>query len=172
MKKQWFYFVLAFLLPVFGILWWWGVFAAVTLEVAKRGPYRYAYLEAQGSYTKLGDKYGESNWQLRQNGIDPGAQVTVIFDDPRHTSAELRKARAGYLVPEQATVPVALQSDRVPARRVLLARVKAHPAIAYGKAYGALLEYIEQKGLDLHLPTLEFYDNGVLTVEMPLETAP
>lgn len=172
MKKQWFYFALAFLLPVLAILWWWGVFARVTIEVADSGPYRYAYLEAQGSYAKLGDKYGEADLQLRRNGIDPGAQVTVIFDDPRRTPPEQRRARAGYLVPEQASVPAELQVDTVAVRRVLQARVKAHPAIAYGKAYGALLEHAQQRGMSLRLPILEFYDKGVLTVEMPLETAP
>lgn len=169
MKKQWIYFLLAFLLPVLAILWWWGLFSSADVAVAERGPFRYAYLEAQGSYTKLGDKYGETDFQLRRHGIAPGAQVTVIYDDPRRTATDQRKARAGYLVPEQAAVPADLQSDRVPARRVLQARIKAHPVFAYGKAYGALLGYAAERGLQLHLPTLEFYDRGMLTVEMPLD---
>ncbi len=172
MKKQWFYFLLAFLLPVLVILWWWGAFASVTIAVADSGPYRYAYLEAQGSYAKLGDKYGEADMRLRQHGIDPGAQVTVIFDDPRSTPPERRRAHAGYLIPAYAPLPDGLREGAVPARRVLQVRVKAHPVIAYGKAYGALLEHARQRGMNLRMPTLEFYDKGVLTVEMPLETTP
>lgn len=172
MKKQWLYFVLAFLLPVLAMLWWWGAFSRVTIEVAESGPYRYAYLEAQGSYAKLGDKYNEVNSRLRRSGIDPGAQVTVIFDDPRSIPVAQRRARAGYLIPAQVAVPVGLKADTLLARRVLRARAKAHPSIAYGKVYGALLEYTQQRGLDLRMPTLEFYDKSMLVVEMPLETAP
>ena len=40
------------------------------VEVAERGGYRYAYLETEGPYSKLGSKRGEVDKKLREQGVD------------------------------------------------------------------------------------------------------
>jgi effector-binding domain-containing protein len=172
LNRQRLYFLLAFLLPTLGVLWWWGLFTSATVEVAARGPYRYAYLEAQGAYTKLVTKRGEVELALRQQGIAPQRSITIIYDDPRTTDREKRTARTGFFLEQDVMTKPPLATDTIPARRVVLARIKAHPVFAYGKAYGALLEYAAQHKMALRMPTLEIYDASVLTVEMPLEDHP
>lgn len=172
LKRQWLYFLLAFALPTLGILWWWGLFATPTIEIAERGPYRYAYLSAEGPYSKLVVKRGEVEGELRQQGVELKRSITIIFDDPRTTATDKRRARTGFLIDAGFTPRPPLQTDTIPARRVISASIKAHPVFAYGKAYGALLDYTDGHNMTLHLPTVELYDASVLTVEMPLETNP
>lgn len=172
MKRQWLPFLLAFALPTLGILWWWGLFSTASVEVAERGPYRYAYLEAEGPYSKLVTKRGEVEGALRQHGAELHRSITIIFDDPRTTSDDKLRARTGFLIAPDFNPPAPLQVDTVPTRRVLTASIKAHPVFAYGKVYAALLDYTQRHHMRLRMPTVELYDASVLTVEMPLETAP
>ncbi|HSI22363.1 MAG TPA: GyrI-like domain-containing protein [Methylophilaceae bacterium] len=172
MKKQWLYFLVAFALPTLGILTWWGLFSTATIEITERGPYRYAYLSAEGPYSKLVTKRGDVEGVLRQQGVELKRSITIIFDDPRTTPTDQRKARTGFIIDEGYTPKAPLETDTIPRRRVISASIKAHPVFAYGKAYGALLDYTRQHNMTLHLPTVELYDASVLTVEMPLETNP
>jgi hypothetical protein len=69
-----------------------------------------------------------------------------------------------------------LEVGSLPARRVVVVRVKAHPLFAYGKVYAALLKYAQahdQQNPDplLRMPIFEIYDNSVLSVEMPISPA-
>lgn len=172
MKKQHLYFVLAFLLPTIIVLWWWGLFRSATIDMVESGPYRYAYLEAKGAYSKLGSKQGEVAFELRKQGIKAGSAITLIYDDPRSTKTGERHARTGYMIEEGATPQAPLAVDTIPARRVVVAQVKAHPLIAYGKAYGTLLDFSKRQGGALQMPTVEIYKDSVLSVEMPMGTQP
>lgn len=172
MKKQNLFFLLAFLLPTLLVLWWWGLFRSATIEIAERGPYRYAYLEAQGAYSKLASKQQEVAAELRKQGIPAGRSFTLIFDDPRTTKTGERHARTGYLIDAAATPSPPLAVETIPVRRVVVAQAKAHPLIAYGKVYGTLLDYSKRQGEGLHMPTVEIYSSSVLSVEMPLGAQP
>ncbi|SNR61953.1 hypothetical protein SAMN05192560_0174 [Methylobacillus rhizosphaerae] len=169
MKKQLPYFLLVFLLPVTAVLWWWGLFASATVEIAERGDYRYAYLDAEGPYSKLSSKQEDVLHTLVEQKIQPGPEITLIFSDPRTTPYKELHARAGFIVDADAKPVAPLKVDTVPMRQVLVASIKAHPLLAYGKTYSKLLEYVKSKGTNLNLPTVEIVDDSVLTVEMPLE---
>jgi len=168
MKKHWLPFLLAFVLPLVLIFWWWGGFNSATFEQAQRGPYRYAYLTQKGDYYKLPEKQQEVLSRLQQQGVIPGAPVTLLLNDPRSTPKSDWSAQVGYLVDAQARVAEPLVIGEVPVRRVLLVRVKAQLLLAPGKAYAALLEYLEKNHMKFNLPTVEIYQDGVLTVEMTL----
>jgi effector-binding domain-containing protein len=168
-KKHWPYFLIVFLLPVVTILWWWGLFSSASVETGERGNYYYAYLEAEGPYSKLTAKQNEVLFVLKQQGIEAGAQITVILSDPRTTPYQELQARTGFMI-DQDQMPVApLKIETIPMRKVTVAEIKAHPLFAYGKAYSALIEYAEQHNSTLHLPTLEIVEASVLHVEMPLD---
>jgi effector-binding domain-containing protein len=171
-KKQHLYFLLAFLLPTLIVFWWWGMFRAATIEIAERGPYRYAYLQAEGPYSKLAAKQQEVAAELRKQGITAGKSFTLILDDPRTTKAGERRARTGYLIDATAAPQPPLAIETIPERRVVVAEAKAHPLIAYGKVYGTLLDFSKRQGETLHMPTVEIYSASVLSVEMPLEAKP
>ena len=167
-KKQWPYFLLAFVVPVTAMLWWWGLFSTATVEVAELGGYRYAYLDAQGVYSKLASKQKEVKFELERQGIQAGAQVTLVLTDPRTTPHAQLQARTGYMIGPDAKPASPLMTETIPVRQVAVAQIKAHPLFAYGKTYSALLDFAAQQKIPLHLPTLETYDASVLRVEMPL----
>lgn len=169
-KKQWPYFLLVFVIPVSAMLWWWGLFSTAKVEVAERGGYRYAYLDAQGVYSKLTSKQNEVLFELKRQGINPGAQVTLILTDPRTTPHDALQARTGFMVAANAMPVSPLKVEDVPKRQVAVAHIKAHPLLAYGKTYSALLDFAAEHNISLQLPTLEIYDASVLSVEMPLST--
>lgn len=168
MKKHWLPFLLAFVLPLILIFWWWGGFNSASFEQAQRGPYRYAYLTQKGDYYKLPEKQQEVLGRLQQQSVSAGAPITLLLNDPRSTPKRDWNAQVGYLVDAQAGVAEPLAIGEVPARRVLLVRVKAQLLLAPGKAYAALLEYIEKNHMKFKLPTVEIYQDGVLTVEMDI----
>ncbi len=167
-KKQWPYFLLVFLVPVTIMLWWWGLFSTATVQTAERGNYRFAYLEAEGPYSKLESKRDEVMFYLKQQNIEPIAPITVIMTDPRNTSYKTLKARTGFIIGANDVVQAPLAMDIMPERKVVVAEIKAHPLFAYGKAYSALIDYADQHGMELQLPTLEIVQDSVLSVEMPI----
>jgi hypothetical protein len=167
-KKQLPYFLIAFILPVTAVLWWWGLFSSATIETSQRGGYRYTYLEVQGAYSKLGTKQNEVLFELKKQGIIPGAEVTLVLSDPRITPYDQLQARTGYSISADSMPKAPLKTDTIPMRQVVVAKIKAHPLFAYGKTYSALLDYCKKNNIPLNLPTLEIYDDSVLFVEMPL----
>ena len=169
MKKQLPYFLIVFVVPVTAVLWWWGLFSSATVDTAERGGYRYAYLEAEGAYSKLGKKRNEVYHELDRQGIEAGAEITLMLTDPRTTPHAQLRAHTGFVITGEAAPQPPLMVATIPQRMVAVAEIRAHPLFAYGKAYSALLEYAERQGTTLHLPTLELFDDSKLVVEMPLE---
>ena len=148
------------------------MFSSTAVESAVRGGYRYAYLEAEGPYSKLANKQDEVLFELKKQGIKPGPQVTLLLSDPRNTPHDDLRARTGFIIAADVTLQAPLMLATIESRKVLVASIKAHPLFAYGKTYGALLDYCQDHHMSLILPTFEIMDHSVLSVEMPLETTP
>lgn len=168
LNKQWVAFLLAFVVPLILIFWWWGAFNRATVEIAQRGPYRYAYVDNLGDYTDLPQKQQDMAKRLRDQGVECGATVMALYDDPRFTAKKKQRARVGCMIDSAARVHEPIMVAEVPARKVVLARVNAQPLMAPGKAYSALLDYLEQNHIPFKLPTLEIFQNRELAVEMEL----
>lgn len=169
LKKQWLYFLLAFAVPLVSIFWWVGGFAEVRVEPDQtRGPYHFAYLDHSGDYAKLPERQLEALRALQAQGIAQGAAVTLMQNDPRSTARDKLAAQTGYLVAADVRVREPLKLADVAARRVVVAQVRAHPRLAAGKVYAALLRYLDEHGMKLKLPTLEIYQNNELSVEMDI----
>jgi hypothetical protein len=166
MKKHWIPFLLAFVLPLILIFWWWGGFNQASFELAQRGPYHYAYMPQKGDYYKLPEKQQEVLTRLQQQGVQAGTAITLLLNDPRTTPKRDWSAQVGYLVEANAKVSDPLAFGIVPARQVVLVKVKAQPLLAPGKAYSAMLDYLDEHHMKLNLPTVELYQDGILTVEV------
>jgi len=171
-KKQLPYFLLVFLLPVIAVLWWWGLFSSATLTVSSEGDYRYAYLDAQGVYSKLVKKQDEVLFELKKQNITPGAEVALLMSDPRTTPHDDLIAQAGFMIGKDVNPLPPLKVNTIAKREVVVAEIKAHPLLAYGKVYSTLLDYARQHNTGLHLPTLEIYEHSILRVEMPYKEQP
>lgn len=173
LKKQWLYFLLAFAAPLVGIFWWVGGFADARVETdLMRGPYHYAYLEHGGDYAKLPERQMEALRALQAQGVAHGAAITLMQNDPRITSSQGLAAQTGYLVAPGVNVREPLKLANIPARQVLAAQLRAHPRLATGKVYAALLKYLDEHDMKLKLPTLEIYQDNILTVEMDIRDRP
>jgi DNA gyrase inhibitor GyrI len=169
LKKNWLYFLLAFAAPLVGIFWWVGGFTSARIETNQvRGPYHYAYLEHSGDYAKLPEKQREAFLALEAQGVAHGAAITLMQNDPRNTARDKLTAQTGYLVATGVSVREPLKLADVPARPVIVVGLRAHPRLAAGKAYAALLKYLKENSMKLKLPTLEIYQNSTLTVEMDI----
>lgn len=146
-----------------------GVFSSPDIETNQvRGPYHYAYLEHSGDYVKLPDKQLEALQMLQAQGVAHGAAITLMGSDPRTAAKSSLTARTGYLVEAGVNVREPLKLADVPARSVLVVQLRAHPRLAAGKVYTALLKYLGEHNLKLKLPTLEIYQNSILAVEMEI----
>jgi effector-binding domain-containing protein len=172
-RKQWPAFVLAFLLPLLAVYWWWGGFNAATVTETESGPHLYAYLEHQGDLGKLPKTQAKVFAQLEQAGIEAGDTITLLLTDPRLTAKSEQRAKTGYRIPLHAKLPKELMSEVIPRRKVVAARVHAAAILAPSKAYQALADYLQPTGRDISLPAVEIYRPsgtptrvGELTVEI------
>lgn len=168
MKKHWLPFLLAFVLPLILTYWWWGGFNKASFEIAQRGPYHFAYMNQKGDYSKLPDKQQEVLGRLQQQGVAAGTPITMLLNDARTTPKRDWIAQTGYLVDAHAKVSEPLAIGDVPARLALVVKVKAQLLLAPGKAYAALMDYLDAHKMQFRQPTVELYQDGVLTVEMNL----
>jgi len=172
-RKQWPAFILAFVLPLLAIYWWWGGFNKVAVAEIESGPHFYAYLEHEGDLGKLPKTQARVFALLEQAGIAPGDTITVLLTDPRKTAKAEQRAKTGYRVPLDAKLPRELMSEAIPRRKVLAATVQAAVALAPSKAYQALADELAPLGRDIILPAVEIYRPsgtparvGELTVEI------
>lgn len=159
LKKQWPAFLLAFVLPLLGVFWWWGGFASVSVSETEAGPYRYAYLDYEGPLNNMRKTQRRALDEFNGAGIPAGDTVTVLFTDPRAAHGKVR-AHVGYLLGETAALPSGLKEARIERRPVISARVQAVVLLAPSKAYQALANALEQRGQAIAMPTVELYKPG------------
>lgn len=173
--KRFLPFLAAFVLPLLAVYGWWGGFSRVEIAAGQvRGPYTYAYVEHLGDYAKLPDEQAKVEQALRAAGIAHGHGITVLYSNPDLVKVGERRARVGYLVPEGSPVREPVLVDRLPARPVLTARVRAAVLLAPSKAYQALDGYLQGRRQGIRMPAVEIYEAsgspltmGTLTVELP-----
>jgi hypothetical protein len=171
-KKQWPAFLLAFVLPVLAVFWWWGGFNPVSVVETEAGPYRYAYLDYEGPISNMRKSQFNVYGKFMDAKVVPGDTISVILTDPRSASGKVR-AQLGYTLAENAPVPEGLKEGRIPRRPIYEARVQAAVILAPSKAYQALYDTLKQHGKTLVMPAVELYRPageadriGIFTLEM------
>lgn len=158
-KKQWPAFLLAFVLPLLGVFWWWGGFATVSVSEVEAGPYRYAYLEYDGPLNNMRKTQRRALDEFNGSKIPAGDTITVLFTDPRADNGKVR-AHVGYRLGETAAVPNGLKEGRIERRPVTRAQVQAVVLLAPSKAYQAVADYLDTQGRQIVMPTVELYRPG------------
>lgn len=172
LRKQWPAFVLAFVLPLVAVYWWWGGFRAVSVTEAEAGPYRFAYLDYEGPISNVGKTHRAAFAGFERAGVAAGDTISVILTDPRADNGRVR-AQLGYLLTEAAAVPEGLLEGRIERRPVWQAQVQAAVVLAPSKTYQALADTLATRGLAIAMPTVELYHPagqvnriGTFTLEM------
>ncbi len=171
-KKQWPAFVLAFVLPIVAVFWWWGGFRSVSVTETEAGPYRYAYLDYEGPISNMRKSQNAVLNRFNEAQVVAGDTISVILTDPRADNGKVR-AQLGYTLADDAAAPTGLQEGRIERRPVYMARVQAAVLLAPSKAYQALDDRLEADGKGIVMPTVELYHPaskvdqiGVFTLEM------
>ncbi|MBT9568370.1 MAG: hypothetical protein IV085_08740 [Thiobacillus sp.] len=171
-RKQWPAFVLAFLLPLAAVFWWWGGFASVSVVETEAGPYRYAYVDYEGPISNMRKTQRAALDKFTAAKIPAGDTISVILTDPRAAHGKVR-AHLGYLLSDNAPVPAGTKEGRIARRPVYAAKVQAAVLLAPSKAYQALADLLETRGKTLTMPTVELYRPagqanriGTFTLEM------
>lgn len=171
-RKQWPAFVLAFVLPIVAVFWWWGGFASVSVAETEAGPYRYAYVEYEGPISNMRKTQRTALQKFKAAKVDAGDTISVILTDPRAANGKVR-AQLGYRLADNAPVPAGTKEGRIARRAVYAAHVQAAVLLAPSKAYQALADMLETRGKPLTMPTVELYRPagqanriGTFTLEM------
>jgi len=172
LKKQWPAFVLAFILPLLAVYWWWGGFSSVSVTETEAGPYRYAYLEYAGPISNMRKSQRTALDKFTAAKLTAGDTISVILTDPRSASGKVR-AQVGYTLADNTPIPDGMKEGRIERRPVYAARVQAAVLLAPSKAYQALSDALEPKGKMIVMPTVELYrpagrasQIGTFTLEM------
>ena len=171
-KKQWPAFLLAFVLPLLAVFWWWGGFNSVSVTETEAGPYRYAYIDYDGPISNMRKSQRAALGKFTEAKVEAGDTISVILTDPRAAHGKVR-AQLGYTLADDAPIPVGLKEGRIERRPIYAAQVQAAVLLAPSKAYQALSDALEPAGKTLVMPTVELYRPagqasriGTFTLEM------
>lgn len=172
LKKQWPAFVLAFVVPLLAVYWWWGGFNAVSVTETEAGPYRYAYLDYEGPISNMRKSQRKALQAFDAAGVEAGDTISVILTDPRATHGKVR-AQVGYTLNDTVAIPSGLKEGRIERRPVYAAEVHAVVLLAPSKSYQALSDTLAQRGKSIVMPTVELFRPagaadriGTFTLEM------
>lgn len=169
-KKQWPAFLLAFVVPIVAVFWWWGGFASVSVSDAESVPTRFAYLDYDGPISNLRKAQRAALEKFTAARVEAGDTLSVILLDPRSQQGKTR-AQVGYALAAGAPLPAGLKEGYLAARPVVRAQVQAAVLLAPSKAYQALAD---QRGAAvIRMPAVERYRPagqadriGVFTLEV------
>lgn len=168
-RRGWLGPLLVFLAMVLAGAIWLGVFAPVDVKEADGGAYHYIYKPYQGSYSGMSDFRDKLASELKRAGTAPGLPVAVILQEGQSKEQAIGQARVGFLINPGEAVPTGFQAAEWPKQRVVVAEVKANPAIATMKAYAKLNAWLQAHGLSPHPPFMEIEGPGNrFRVLMPL----
>lgn len=172
LKKQWLAFVLAFVLPLLAVFWWWGGFNSVSISQTEAGPYRYAYIEYAGPISNMRKSQRGALDKFTASKVAAGDTISVILTDPRAANGKVR-AQLGYTLGDHTSIPAGMKEGRIARRPVYAAQVQAAVLLAPSKAYQALADALKPNGKTLVMPTVEIYrpagrvsEIGTFTLEM------
>jgi hypothetical protein len=146
-----------------------GVFESVPIELATRGPYRFAYFEHRGAYAGIGDEIRRTAVELRViDAEEAGIAAALYEDDPRRKpEAELR-SKGGFLVSASYPVPPNVPVSTIEAREVLVARFFGDPRLSPYKVYLPMQTWMREHGYEVSGGSLEQYKSGFVEYELPV----
>jgi effector-binding domain-containing protein len=147
-----------------------GLFNRVELQQTTRGPYQIVYLAHTGPYYQIGEKIKQVSTMLQEKNVRTLRACGIFYDDPRTVPQDQLRSKGGFLVEGQVIVEAPYGIDSIAQREVILATVKAHPAVAPLKTYPKMHEWMTQNHYEVVGPGLEIYrEGGVIECELPIQ---
>lgn len=162
--------VLVVVLAVIGFFL--GIYSPVSIEKATAGPYQIVCLDHIGPYKGICKKIQNVKKLLDEQEIIPVAACGIYYDNPKTVPSDKLRSKGGFIVEGDVEVEILERLD-ISHREVVIAKVKAHPAIAPIKTYAKLGKWLGANNFTVAGPCLEIYhDTGVVEVQMPISPVP
>ena len=149
-----------------------GVFNSVALSRETRGPYLVACLPHTGAYARISEKILRVEQLLREAGVTPVGRCAIYLDNPKEVPEEKLRSKGGFVIESAVSLPQPLELVNVPKREVLHARFEGHRSVAPAKINPAMSEWMQKNGFQPAWPAIEFYAEGVVECEIPIQPVP
>lgn len=160
--------VVALVIALLSIGFYLGVFNSVNIEKGITGPYMIACLDHIGPYKDIVKKIQGVKKLLDEQKVTPISACGIYYDDPKSVPSDKLRSKGGYLVEGDVKLEI-LEKLEIPEREVIIAKIKAHPAIAPIKTYPKIQKWLVANNFICTGSCLEIYhDNGIVEVQMPI----
>lgn len=162
--------VIVLVIALLAIGFYLGVFNSVNIEKGITGPYKIACLDHIGPYKDIVKKIQSVKKLLDEQKITPISACGIYYDDPKSVPSDKLRSKGGYLVEGDVKLEI-LEKLEIPEREVIVAKIKAHPAIAPMKIYPKIIKWLLENNFICIGPGLEIYHkDGIVEVQMPIGT--
>jgi hypothetical protein len=151
--------------------WKMGIFASVTITTGERGPYHIVTFQQSSSYELIYHKVEQIQNYLHKKDIESMYSAGIIVENPLGISLDKVKAQGGCIIQDSTGIDTPFVLKKIAKRRVLIASIKANPAIAPFKTYPALANQIRRENIkqDFLNRVIELYhNNGLVEIELPI----
>lgn len=163
--------VVAIVVALVGLGFYLGLFNSVTIEKATAGPYQIACLDHIGPYKDIVKKIQGVKKLLDEQKVTYVDACGIYYDDPKSTPSDKLRSKGGFLIEGDVKVEI-LEKLNVPKQEVVIAKIKAHPAIAPIKVYPKINKWLSANNFIVTGPCVEIYHkNGIVEVQMPIGPA-
>ena len=154
--------------------WIMGMFARVSITQDVRGPYYIISQSHIGPYQGMAAKIEQVSQYLNKQQIEHSIACAIFYDDPAKVLADELKSKGGFVVSDSSVVSPPFICQKFPMHPVVVASIKANPALARFKTYPALEDW--QIKYNLHSDTTHaiielYHTDGRVEVEWPISTA-
>lgn len=161
--------VVVLVVALVGLAFYLGLFNSVTIEKAVTGPYQIACLDHIGPYKDICKKIQGVKKLLDDQGIVPVTACGIYYDDPKSVPSDKLRSKGGFIIEGDVKSEI-IEKLNVPQQEVIVAKVKAHPAIAPIKTFPKINKWIAANNFVVVGPCLEIYhEDGVVEVQMPIK---
>ena len=157
------------ILVAIGILFVIGFFNPVSISKREKGPYKLVYLPHTGPYYQTAKTIKNVKKILQTTALKAGESCALYYDDPKNVPQNKLRSKGGVLVKDVVSLKPPLQWQEIPARAVIVGKIKSHPAIASIKVYPKLHKWLREHNLKAGTPSLEIYhSNGWVECQLPI----
>jgi len=146
-----------------GVMYYLGMFSAVTVTQTTAPSYHIAYLFHTGAYNNIEPSIKKAREYLKKGGIKADTPFALLLDNIGKTTENQRRAKVGYLLGRNDVAPVPLEEESFPEREVVTVTFSGGRLLGSYKAYEAMKKWAKIHHYTLVLPALEIYHPSGVT---------
>ncbi|TFG99380.1 MAG: hypothetical protein E4H13_08935, partial [Calditrichales bacterium] len=137
----------------------------------ERGPYQAIVLPHSGAYRGIHNKIDSVMAGITKHQINATIAIGVYYDDPAKVPIADLRSEAGFIISDSVVMDPPFRTIKIPARHVLLAAIKANPALAGFKTYPALKNWIDKNQIQVDTTQAiveRYHPDGLVEVELAI----